>query len=206
MAGQAQVDTNWFQGKLSDKRLSQRRLASMMGLDPAAVSLMLNGKRKMTAVEASEVAKLLGVPLDEVLRHAGVDIPTGMNGHKVPLGALATPVVGWVDGEGIVHKGKALGPLLVLTPAGTAPDCVALRFQTNNVFDGWVAFYAPATGVSLEAVGQTCVIELDSGQCLIRWVRRGYEQGKFAIGGDYKPRIEGVTLKSAAPILWMKQR
>ena len=42
-----------------------------MNLDPAAVSLMLRGKRKMSASEAGEIAKLLGVAVDEVLMRAG---------------------------------------------------------------------------------------------------------------------------------------
>lgn len=70
-----EIDTRWFQDRLADKRLSQRKLASMMNLDPAAVSLMFRGKRKMSAAEASEIAKLLGVEASEVLMRAGADAP-----------------------------------------------------------------------------------------------------------------------------------
>lgn len=66
-----QIDTRWFQNQLADKRLSQRQLAKRMDLDPAAVSLMLRGKRKMTANEAVEIANMLGVSADEVLMRAG---------------------------------------------------------------------------------------------------------------------------------------
>lgn len=67
----AEANARWFQNLLADKRLSQRQLAKRMGLDPAAVSLMIHGKRKMSAVEASELARQLGVTVDEVLLHAG---------------------------------------------------------------------------------------------------------------------------------------
>jgi transcriptional regulator with XRE-family HTH domain len=67
------IDTRWFQDRLADKRLSQRKLASMMNLDPAAVSLMFRGKRKMSAAEAAEIAKLIGVSPNEVLVRAGAD-------------------------------------------------------------------------------------------------------------------------------------
>lgn len=69
------VDRRWFQDRLADKRLSQRKLARHLHIDPAAVSLMLRGKRKMTAAEAAEVARLLGVSVDEVVLRAGC-VPT----------------------------------------------------------------------------------------------------------------------------------
>jgi transcriptional regulator with XRE-family HTH domain len=66
------IDTNWFQAQLADKRMSQRRLAALMGLDPGALSLMLHGKRKMSAEEVAEIARLLNVDATEVLTRAGV--------------------------------------------------------------------------------------------------------------------------------------
>lgn len=66
------IDTRWFQNQLSDRGVSQRRLAKMLGLDPAAVSLMLHGRRKFTAREAVEIARVLGVGVDDVLAHAGL--------------------------------------------------------------------------------------------------------------------------------------
>lgn len=69
------VDTRWFQNKLHDKHISQRSLARMLELDPAAVSLMLRGRRKMTAKEAAEIARLLGVGVDEVLTRSGAGAP-----------------------------------------------------------------------------------------------------------------------------------
>lgn len=70
------VDIGWFQGQLADRGLSQRKLAAYMGLDPGAVSLMLHGKRRMSADEVAAIARLLGVDPAEVLMHAGV------MGHK----------------------------------------------------------------------------------------------------------------------------
>ena len=81
----ARIDTHWFQSQLADRRLSQRKLAHLMGLDPGAVSLMLNGKRRLSAAEAGEIARLLNVDVTEVLTRAGV---TGQMGQKAaPAGA-----------------------------------------------------------------------------------------------------------------------
>lgn len=69
---QNQVDSRWFQQRLMDQRMSQRAMAKLMGLDPGAVSLMLRGKRGMSAAEAAEIARLLDVAVDEVLLRAGI--------------------------------------------------------------------------------------------------------------------------------------
>lgn len=65
------IDTAWFRNRLQDIRMSQRQLARHMDLDPAAISLMLRGRRAMSAREAAEIATLLGVPVQDVVRHAG---------------------------------------------------------------------------------------------------------------------------------------
>lgn len=88
------TNSAWFAAKLSDKGMSQRQLARLMGIDASAVSLMLRGRRKMDVKEAGEVARLLGVPVDEVLRHAGVAVPVD---HHAPG---RVPVLGWADSDG----------------------------------------------------------------------------------------------------------
>jgi transcriptional regulator with XRE-family HTH domain len=75
MSTSRQVDTRWFHNKLQDKQMSQRGLAKLLDLDPAAVSLMLKGRRKMSAAEAAEIANLLGVSVDEVLTRSGAGMP-----------------------------------------------------------------------------------------------------------------------------------
>lgn len=69
------VESAWFKGRLSDRSLSQRQLAKHLGLDPAAVSLMLRGRRKANAKEIAEMAKLLGVGVDEVMTRLGAGVP-----------------------------------------------------------------------------------------------------------------------------------
>lgn len=66
------IDTRWFQTRLADRHVSQRQLAKRLGLDPAAVSLMLHGRRKFTAQEAVEIARVLGVELEAVVTKAGL--------------------------------------------------------------------------------------------------------------------------------------
>lgn len=66
------IDTGWFKGVLADRQISQRQLAFKIGMDPASMSLMLRGKRRMTLHDAEVLAKNLHLRVDEVLYHAGV--------------------------------------------------------------------------------------------------------------------------------------
>jgi len=91
------VDSKWFVGRLMDKNISQRRMAKHLGLDPAAVSLMLRGKRKATAQEVAEIARLLGVGADEVLSRLGTGVVVAKKGSGggEPVATSAPPVVGF---------------------------------------------------------------------------------------------------------------
>jgi transcriptional regulator with XRE-family HTH domain len=60
------IDSTWFYEKLAERGASLRDMARFMGLDPSAVSRMLNGERKMSAEEQDQIADYLGVNLGEV--------------------------------------------------------------------------------------------------------------------------------------------
>lgn len=70
----ATVDRDWFFERLRERNRSLRGLARHLGLDPAVVSRMLNGKRRMQMTEAAGVATFLGVATSDVLRHVGVEM------------------------------------------------------------------------------------------------------------------------------------
>jgi phage repressor protein C with HTH and peptisase S24 domain len=71
------MDAQWFLEALERAGVSQADLARHLGLAPSAVSRMVRGERQMKLLEAVQVAQLLRVPQDEVLRRAGaaVDAP-----------------------------------------------------------------------------------------------------------------------------------
>jgi transcriptional regulator with XRE-family HTH domain len=63
------IDSEWFRQMLKQQGKSVRGLARFMGMDPAAVSRMLNGLRSMSAAEQDKVSEYLGVGLEEVAVH-----------------------------------------------------------------------------------------------------------------------------------------
>lgn len=196
----AAINTRWFKDRMADRQLTQRKVAKELDLDPAAVSLMLRGQRKIQIEEAPAMAELLGVPLADVLTAAGIDADAGAKG--------AVAVVGWVDDAGEVHMKRPEGPRKVAAPLGMPAAAVAVRYQTRGPTDGWMAFYVPMTEVAADAVGQVCVVKLASkeGGVFIRAVKKGYGKGLYNLVGVQLDQgsLDGVQLLWAAPVLWFK--
>lgn len=200
-AGTRPINTRWFKDVLAEKQITQRNVSASLSLDPASVSLMLRGKRRLQLDEAAALAQLLGVPLDDVLYHAGIDPTAGATRGSVPL-------MGWIDNEGEVHMRRPEGPRRAQAPAGMPENTVAVRFQTDDPSDGAVAYYVPKEGVDTDAVGRLCVVQLapaGKGPRYLRVVKRGYQRGTWTlVRQDGSKPLENVELASASPVLWVR--
>ena len=63
------VDKQWFVDRWTEKGLTLRKVAKLIGLDPSALSRTLNGEREMKIPEIGKIASILDVPRSEVLAH-----------------------------------------------------------------------------------------------------------------------------------------
>jgi len=173
------VDTKWFRDRLADQRLSQRGLARQLGLDPAAVSLTLRGKREMKIAEAAAIARLLGVPADEVMEHAGVRIAS--KNTLIPIG-------GTMDGTAEVHVDlKTLDA--VPHPGGDLPEkAIGVLCKTEGSdlthMDGWLLFAKAGfdePGIMPEAVGRLSFCRVKSGGIYVARIVRGMQRGRWTL-------------------------
>lgn len=191
------MQTKWFRDQLADRQLSQRGLAKLLDLDPAAVSLMLRGQRRMTPAECKAIADVLGASVTEVLRRAGVAVVDDIK---------RVPVKGYADSEGVVTlfpsktHDHAIGP--ADCPAGT----YGIQVRAPGLpQDGWLLFVSPAEHEPGTHLDQLCTTALDTGLQVIAIVRRGYRSGthnlvnypSMTIRQDCKPVW-------AAPVLWIR--
>lgn len=190
------IDTDWFTTQLSDRRMSQRTLARMMGIDPASVHRLLQGKRPMRFDEASQLAQLLGATVDDVLRHAGV-----------PVGAGQTvPVVGRIEDHGEAHIDWGQEIDRVPAPMEMPANTVAVALRTAGTawepMDGWTIYLRPPVdGVPAEAVGRMCLVRLGgNGTVLLRFLRRSYKRGRWDLVGWQVASVEGAALDWATPV------
>jgi transcriptional regulator with XRE-family HTH domain len=189
------IDTRWFRDRLADRQMSQRELARKMGLDHASISGLIRGKRPMRMQEAATIARLLGVPVSQVVEHAGLKLEDSRQ----------CAIVGYVDGTGEAHidwhSESDRAPCML----GCPERCVAIRFQTAATtldhLDGWLAhLLIPDDGVPADSVGRLCLVKLREGMKIVATVRRGYQPGRWNLIRLAGGALEGADLQWATPI------
>jgi DNA-binding XRE family transcriptional regulator len=188
------VNTRWFQDRVRDADMSQTKLAKLLGIDKSALSLMFNGKREMKMDEAVRIAEVLGLPIDDVMAHAGV---------KVPKGPSSVAVVATIDATNEVHSKKAGGR--VNSPAELPKDAVAARCEDRgSVMYGWTFYYVPSASVSPDALERLCIVRLVNGAQYLLTPSRGFEPGVFNLRGLNGFSMDGQRLSAASPVLQIK--
>jgi transcriptional regulator with XRE-family HTH domain len=188
------IDTDWFTNRLAERGLSQRGLAKLMGLDPAAVSLMLRGKRRMTVEEASQLAVLLQSTSTEVLEAAGVPV-TG--GDRVRVAAILQ-VSGHVElvAEGLHDTVEA--------PPGIPVDAMAIQSRTGGLDDGWLYFTSAGHAKPESVLGQLALVAIRDNGLLLAHVRRGYRKGAYNLVDVAGRALQSVELAWASPVFWVR--
>jgi len=200
-------DTRWFKTVIADKNLRQKDIAKQLQLDASAVSLMLRGKRDIKLEEAGELARILGVSVQEILDHAGVDLPPDY------VGVESVPVIGWIDDAGCLHEGKGLlGPKRAVAPPQCVQGTVAARFQLSGAVggfsmrDGWLIYWLPVEYVQPEAIGRKAVVTTRRDQTQrVRLIKPGFDQGQYRLLRPGDGQAESGKLLTASVITWMKQ-
>lgn len=199
------VDTKWFDQVLRDRRLSRRQLAKRLGVDPSAVSLMFRGMRHMSIDRAAEIAQLLNVPVDELLRRAGSPLPATVP-VRTGRGPRMVPVVGHFEGDGEVQ-------LHITGDEIPGPDELPLKTGVligrtaagpMRLMDGWALYVAQHSNVPADIIGRYSVARTKSGLVLLRWVTRSYQQGHYNLLSCFSASVENIELDWASPVIWIK--
>src|ERR1700676_3606270 len=97
-------DSNWFEQKLRAKKLSQRKVSELLGVHYSRVSRLLTGRVEMSLEEAAWFAANFGVPIDDVLRHAGVKARGSTKRSSKSSGKKPKPVETKVSAERAAHQ------------------------------------------------------------------------------------------------------
>jgi transcriptional regulator with XRE-family HTH domain len=185
------IDTAWFRQQIADSPYgSQRRIAREFPLDPSSLSLMLRGKRKMTLEEAQQLAGLLKVPLDEVLRHAGLKLPE----------FRAYPIIGSLDADGVFTESEEAVP--APGPDTLPPDAKVVQVRADGaVADGWLLFIEAARSRPTPQVyGRLALARIAKGPVVLAHARRGYRPGALTLEVGV-PWGAGRLMKDA-PVEW----
>jgi transcriptional regulator with XRE-family HTH domain len=188
----------WFQERLRSIKLSQRQLAIKIGLDPAAVSYMLSGKRTMSMDEAKSIADVLLVPVTEVMRQAGIDVLDDV--RKVPI-------AGHVNARGMVSLLPRGTHDHIIAPADVPVGSFCLQMRAvNSPRDGWLYFISGEQAEVGSCIDRFCVVALKDGALMLATVKRGYKRELYnlVLMGDGEPAVlENKELMWGARVLWI---
>lgn len=190
------MNTDWFVKKLEGRKLSQRGMAKMMGLDPSALSLMLRGKRRMTVHEAAQMAVLLDVPPSEVLTNAGVQLPPA---------AKMVPMIGYVvENDQVALLGEA-NHELIEGPGElqSSSVCVRCQYGHNEFMDGWILFANDMSGSPELAIDTLAICAIKGNGMKVARIKRGYRRGHYNLVTN-SSTMQNVELAWASPIVWIK--
>lgn len=193
----APMNTDWFRQQLAARKLSQRGLARLLDLDPAAVSLMLRGQRRMTNEEAHRISGVIGSPITEVLRQAGIEVNDDIRRSKV---------AGFASETGTVTLFSKKTHDKVVGPADTPDGTYAIQIRApNTTMDGWMLFVSPAEQDADDNLDKLCTVAIETGEQVISVLRRGYRTGTHNLVNYPNMNIrQDCKVVWAAPVLWIK--
>lgn len=193
------IDKGWFQERLRQLKISQRQLAKRIGLDPAAVSYMLQGKRAMSMDEAKAIAEQLLVPVTEVMRQAGIEVLDDV--RKVP-------VTGFI-GAGCVVTLLPIGTHdHVMAPSDTPAGSFALQVRmVSSARDGWLYYVAGEQLHAVESVDKLCLVALKDGGMKKAVIKRGYKKDLYNLlltCEEKQTVLENKEIVWASRVLWIQ--
>ena len=192
-----QMNTEWFRDRLKQKKISQRGLAKLLNIDPAAASLMLRAKRKMTTHEAHQIAQILGVPLNEIMRQAGIEVIDDV--RRVPITA-------YMDEHGAVSLMPVRTHDTVIGPADCPIGTYAIQVRSPaTIKDGWLLFVNPTQAPAPDNIDKLCSLATVEGKQLVAVVRRGYRRDthNLILWPDMSVMAD-CNVAWSSPIIWIK--
>jgi antitoxin component HigA of HigAB toxin-antitoxin module len=193
------INQEWFKERLRQIKMSQRQLAKKIGLDPASVSYMFSGKRRMTMEEAKVLASHLLVPVTEVMRQAGIEVQDDV--RKVP-------VAGYIGAGGVVTLLPNGTHDYVMAPADTPDGSFALQVRrVDSPRDGWLCFVSGSQQPPAQCLDKLCIVALKDGGLLCAVVRRGYKRDLYNLILMYEalPNVlENKEVTWGARIVWIQ--
>lgn len=194
-----QVNKRYFQHRLQDVGLSQAELAKLMDLNASDVSRSFSGKRRFTTHETAQLARILRVPLDDVLNNLAVELPSHGGTEQVS-------VVGEITTLGEVRFGQPAGPRKVETPLReSAEGLQALRCSGGGALEGAYIYYREAKGLVPDAMGRLCVCFMGDGKLLLGTPRSGSRRDVYTVHSITGEILRADTwLLAASPVVWIK--
>lgn len=203
------VDIKWFQTRIRDLGLSQRRISTIIASNPNTLSLILNGKRRLSHDEIAPLAQALDTSPEEVLRRLGAESPSGRRSGTVKVTGTVDET-GRVSEKAAVRTVEAPGAKASGNPANLRAIIYEAAGSDHPWVHGWTLYYDPpakARGVDADTLDALCIVEIgDKEGQYVGVVRRGIDRGRYDLVNAFngQPVARGTTVRSAIPVLWVR--
>lgn len=193
------INTKWFKDSIKDRGKSQADLATFLELDTSAVSLILNGRRKLQLDVAEQIARFINKPTEEVLRQAGLQsiretADTGAGERRIQI-------TGAIDLDGKVRFSAPTGASAP-APGNADPDTVAVRME-GGFAPGAAILFVPSKQVEADAIGRLSAVTLQDGSTVLGIPTAGYDRGHFNVSLP-RSNMENAQITAATPVLWIR--
>lgn len=192
------INADWFRDRLKAIKLSQRALAKRMGVDPAAISYMLQGKRNMSMEEAKLMADIFLMPVTEVMRQAGIDVTDDV--RKVPI-------KGYTDKEHVVNFMPKGTYDTTHSPQDMPSKSFVLQHRASSTpTDGWMTFVSGEEHDPKDMLDQYCYVALEDGTAMLAVLRKGYKTGTYNLIRilDSSQTLENKRVSKVHLVKWVQ--
>lgn len=194
----AKANKLWFQDHLKNIKMSQRKLAKLLEIQPAAVVRLFTGVRNATPKEIHLISELFKVSVNEVMRNLGIDVSSDIK--KVPFVGVI------LEGSEVKNFDKSAQEQVMAPPDIPSNSfCLQVR-QPGHANDGWKVFVSGEHTSGFHLLDRPALVELENGKQITCLIRRGYKDATvnlYPLHGGNDP-LENQLVNWASPILWIR--
>jgi transcriptional regulator with XRE-family HTH domain len=193
-----EFDRVWFLARLKERHMTQAHFALVCKMDAGAVSLLFTGKRPLKLTEAQKFAQHLGVPLAEVLAHAGIEIEGARRIVKV-LGIISHDGKVRMHAHGTEDDIDGPGDL----PMNAYALVIRAHHTTFAALDRWVVYVSGIEQPPVDLLGQHALCAWADGQMRVGELRLGATRGTINLHAGTVEH-ENINAKWASRVLWLR--
>lgn len=192
------VDKDWFQSKLDERKMSMRALAKLMDVDPSTVSMMIRGLRGLSMENAQKMASVFSCTTNEVYKRAGLPLEDETR---------TIPVAMYVDNGIDLHEISEEARDHMSAPFDTPSSAYAVQYRTSEAHDGWMVIVDGGKYPPEKCVGAFCAYCDDKGKVSLGIIRRGYKSDRFNVVHNFVTNANqelDIDVLWASPVIWIK--